>query len=275
MHFDFALVLVIGIAITGVLTLIDKVFFLKRRRARAAAVQTEAEKAACLKTPLLIEYAQSFFPILLVVLLLRSFLVEPFRIPSGSLKPTLLVGDFILVNKYTYGLRMPVVNNKFYSLNEPKRGDIVVFRWPVDESVDYIKRVVGLPGDHIRYHDKVLTINGQEATQKIVGFTTDIDDNGDARKVEKRLETINGITHPVFVNPQANPVDFEVDVPAGQYFMMGDNRDASSDSRYWGFVPEKNLIGHAFLVFFSKDNYQSWFDLKQKIRWDRLGESVT
>lgn len=213
------------------------------------------------KPPMTVEYSRSFFPIFLIVLLLRAFLVEPFRIPSGSMMPTLLVGDFILVNKYTYGLRMPVTKTKLVEMEEPQRGDIVVFRWPVNPRLDYIKRVVGLPGDRVRYKDKTLIINGQAVPIEPVGQYRPVGSGMRALGSIQGRERLGEVEHAVLVNPLAP--DFspacrflgqrEVTVPDGQYLMVGDNRDDSNDGRCWGFVPEENLVGKAFLVWFSWD----------------------
>jgi len=213
------------------------------------------------KPPIAVEYSRSFFPIFLVVLLLRAFLVEPFRIPSGSMMPTLLVGDFILVNKYTYGIRLPVTKTKLIDMEDPERGDIVVFRWPVNPRLDYIKRVVGLPGDRIRYKDKTLIINGQPVPIAPVGQYRPVGSGMRALGSVRGREQLGEIEHAVLIKPQAP--DFgpgcgflgqrEVRVPDGQYLMVGDNRDDSNDGRCWGFVPEENLVGKAFFVWFSWD----------------------
>lgn len=223
------------------------------------------------------EYARSFFPIFLVVLLLRAFIAEPFRIPSGSMMPTLLVGDFILVNKFTYGLRMPVTKTKFMEVNEPERGDVVVFRWPVNPKLDYIKRLVGLPGDHIRYRDKTLYINGKPMQMKPVGPYEPVGSGARALGSFEAKEDLQGVEHSVLINPLSP--DFspsctfmgyqEIVVPEGHYLMMGDNRDDSNDGRCWGFVPEENLVGKAFLIWFSLDWKRPGF-----IAWNRIGNLV-
>ena len=226
------------------------------------------------KLPTTVEYARSFFPIFLIVLLLRAFLVEPFRIPSGSMMPTLLVGDFILVNKFTYGIRVPVTKTKLIELNEPERGDIVVFRWPVNPRLDYIKRVVGLPGDRIRYQKKTLFINDQPMPIDAVGpYQPEGSGMRALGSIEGR-EKLGDVEHQVLVSPVAS--DFssgcrfleyrEVTVPEGHYLMVGDNRDDSNDGRCWGFVPEQNLVGKAFFIWMSWDWKRSGF-----IALDRLG----
>lgn len=217
--------------------------------------------------PTTVEYARSFFPIFLIVLLLRAFLVEPFRIPSGSMMPTLLVGDFILVNKFAYGIRMPVTKTKLIDVDAPKRGEIAVFRYPLNARLDYIKRVVGLPGDKIRYQEKSLIINGKPAPIEVVGQYQPEGSGMRALGSIEGRETLGDITHPVLVNPLAP--DFgpscqflgykEVTVPEGHYLMVGDNRDDSNDGRCWGFVPEENLVGKAFFVWFSWDWQRSGF----------------
>ncbi|RMG37707.1 MAG: signal peptidase I [Gammaproteobacteria bacterium] len=223
------------------------------------------------------EYARSFFPIFLVVLLLRAFVAEPFRIPSGSMMPTLLVGDFILVNKFTYGLRMPVTKTKFMEVDEPHRGDVVVFRYPVNPKFDYIKRLIGLPGDHIRYENKTLYINGKPQKLTPVGPYEPVGSGARAAGSVEYIEDLEGVKHSVLINPLApdfNPgCTFmgyrEIVVPEGHYLMMGDNRDDSNDGRCWGFVPEENLVGKAFMIWFSLDWERPGF-----IAWDRIGNLV-
>jgi signal peptidase I len=208
-----------------------------------------------------------------VVFLIRSFWVEPFKIPSGSMKPTLLVGDFILVNKYTYGIRIPVINKKVLDVNPLARGDVVVFRYPADPSVDYIKRVVGLPGDKVVYRGKRLTINGQALDVQPAGFYTDSELN--YLRLPMTTETLGSHKHQIMIVPAQPPVDlaavrqfahrenceynddgFSCTVPDGNYFMMGDNRDQSSDSRYWGFVPDDHIKGRAFLVWMNFGDFK-------------------
>ena len=250
---DFAAVLLLAAIITGLIWLYDAKF---ARRKRMADVPE----------PVVVDMARAFFPVIVVVFLIRSFWVEPFKIPSGSMKPTLLVGDFILVNKYTYGIRLPVVNKKVVDVNPIRRGDVVVFRYPADPSVDYIKRVVGTPGDKVLYKGKRLFINGQEQPVQNAGFYTDAELN--YLRLPTFSEKLGHATHQMMVMPGQPPVDlaqvrqfanrgnceynddgFSCTVPAGHYFMMGDNRDQSSDSRYWGFVPDENIKGRAFLVW--------------------------
>lgn len=251
-----------GALITGVVWLIYRL------------VKGKQERSAL---PDYAEYARSFFPIFLVVLLLRAFVAEPFRIPSGSMMPTLLVGDFILVNKFTYGLRMPVTKTKLMEVNEPERGDVVVFRYPVNPKLDYIKRLVGLPGDHIRYRDKTLYINGKPMKMKPVGPYEPVGSGARALGSFEAKEDLGGVEHSVLINPLSpdfNPACTfmgyrEVVVPEGHYLMMGDNRDDSNDGRCWGFVPEENLVGKAFLVWFSLDWKRPGI-----IAWNRIGNLV-
>jgi len=254
---NFALILFVLTVATGVVWCAD-VFWASKRRAKGAP------------DPWWVEYFGSFFPVILAVFLLRSFLVEPFKIPSGSMIPTLKVGDFILVNKYTYGIRLPVVNRKVVELGAPQRGDVVVFRYPPDESLDYIKRVVGVPGDRIEYRNKRLTINGQPLNQDKVDDYFDADRLSYTPRFNERLGEVE---HQILIEPTAPPFvpqigDFPhrekcnynaegvvCEVPPGHYFMMGDNRDNSQDSRFWGFVPDRNLVGKAFFIWF---NFSDW-----------------
>ncbi len=256
MSFDFELILTLAVISSGIIYLADVLFLAHKR-------------AADEKQPLLIEYSRSFFPILLIVLILRSFLAEPFRIPSGSDKPTLLVGDFILVNKYDYGVRLPVLHTKIITMAEPKTGDIFVFRPPFDLSVDYIKRVIGVPGDRISYINKTLYINGQEMPQTAVGEATDENEKGDMSwPVQIKEENLAGVKHKIYINPAVPAQDFSLVVPPGHYFAMGDNRDNSNDSRYWGFVPEQNLVGKAVFIWLSWDNDHT------RLRWSRMGTGI-
>jgi signal peptidase I len=253
---DFSLMLVLAVAVTGLVWLLDLVWLRGARRQRLAATEAgttegldEPAREKALKEPWPVDYARSFFPVLLVVLILRSFLVEPFQIPSGSMRPTLEIGDFILVNKFTYGLRLPVINTKFVELNEPERGDVMVFRFPDEPSVNFIKRVIGLPGDRIRYEDKQLYVNGDPIPKRLI-------EEGPTKAPEELLllESLDEVEHHIYNNPRApGPQMRELVVPEGHYFTMGDNRDHSNDSRYWGFVPEQNIVGRAFAVWMRWD----------------------
>lgn len=253
---DFSLLLVVAVAVTGLVWLLDAIWWRRSRHARlstaeagaGATLDTEARRKLT-KEPWPVDYARSFFPVLLVVLLLRSFLVEPFQIPSGSMRPTLEVGDFILVNKFTYGLRLPVVHTEVVDFGEPERGDVMVFRFPEEPSVNFIKRVIGLPGDRIRYEDKQLYVNGKPVPKELV------DANPESAPGEQHYaERLGDELHAIYNNPRdPGPQVRELVVPDGHYFMMGDNRDHSNDSRYWGFVPQKNIVGKAFAVWMHWD----------------------
>jgi len=262
MDFDFALLLVGLTFATGIIWLLDRLFFFNARRARgdalAAAGGSEAERqqrmTEAAREPVIVEYARSFFPVILIVLLFRSFLAEPFKIPSGSMMPTLLVGDFILVNKFAYGLRLPVLNTKIFDVGGPERGDVFVFRYPRNPKIDYIKRVIGLPGDEITYRNKTLYVNGKEIPQSYIGPYVGSGDEG--RKMagaEIRHEMLPGAEHDLLTWPLHAGAEGTFRVPAGHYFAMGDNRDNSEDSRYWGFVPEANLVGKAFVIWMNWD----------------------
>jgi len=248
---NFALFLLILLVVTGGVWALDALLLRKRRREGA-------------RQPWWVEYSVSFFPVILIVFLLRSFLFEPFKIPSGSMIPTLLVGDFILVNKFSYCIRLPVANVKLVDINSPRRGDVMVFRYPEDPSLDYIKRVVGVPGDRIEYRNKRLTINGQPVpVQQIEDYLS-----RERMQYSRRfLETLNGVQHEIMLEEDApafvgqgrafphsgnctyNTTGLACTVPPGHYFMMGDNRDNSSDSRVWGFVPDENIVGRAFFIW--------------------------
>lgn len=263
MNFDFPFILVCLTAVSGVIWLLDVLFFARKRQ----PVFTADGK---LKYPLLVDYARSFFPVLLIVLLIRSFLFQPFRVPTGSLEPTVVPGDFLFVNMFNYGLRLPVWNTKILNVSEPKRGDIMLFRWPVNQHWDFVKRVIGVPGDRISYINKVLYVNGVEAKQTPIGEATDSDDSHlNSWPVKVVEEDLNGIKHKIFIRPDRPAEDFkDLVVPPGHYFMMGDNRDSSNDSRYWGFVPNNNIIGKALYVWLS------WDSVNHKVRWERFGTKL-
>jgi signal peptidase I len=259
MNFNFELILFYLVLLSGGITLFDRLFLAKKRHMHQTSV----------KPSVIIDYARSFFPVLLVVFLFRSFLYEPFRIPTGSLKPTLLDGDLILVNKFDYGIRLPVLHQKMMDMHQPQRGDIFVFRWPPNPSVLFIKRVIGVPGDRIRYINKVLTINGQEVPQTFDKMATDTDALGDVFNVEQKTENLIGVKHSIFQIPERTAVDFQdIVVPPGMYFAMGDNRDNSADSRFFGFVPEVNIVGKAILT------WMSWDSATHTVRWNRIGKWV-
>ncbi|HZP64762.1 MAG TPA: signal peptidase I [Rudaea sp.] len=269
MDFDFALLLVILTFLTGIIWLIDRLLFYRGRAARAEALAqaegTEDERkqryTEAMRDPVIVEYARSFFPVILIVLLFRSFIAEPFKIPSGSMMPTLLVGDFILVNKFAYGLRLPVLGTKIVPIGEPQRGDVFVFRFPNPEhdprkqGEDYIKRVIGLPGDEITYRNKILYVNGKEIPQSYVGpFVGTGDEGRRMAGAEIHEEMLPGVEHQILQSRMLIPgKEGTWTVPPGHYFAMGDNRDNSEDSRYWGFVPEQNLVGRAFVIWMNWD----------------------
>ena len=288
---NFALLLLLATVVTGVYWLAERFYFLPQRQQAAAALEandiarraelakmgiaqvdgdiTEA-KHRLLMQPWWLDWTAGLFPVIIAVFVLRSFLFEPFKIPSGSMIPTLLVGDLILVNKFTYGLRLPVINTKITQGTAPQRGDVMVFRYPPKPSLDYIKRVVGVPGDTVAYLNKRLTVNGKAIeTQAIPEFFDE-----DAMRYFKQYEEslgerkhrlLNDDERPAFVMPMPDFQQFRENcsytvegmtckVPEGHYFMMGDNRDNSQDSRYWGFVPEKNIVGRAFFVWMNFGN---------------------
>ncbi len=270
MNFDLELVLVIGTLLTGIIWLLDRLI-LQAGRARAAhsrppasaeSLQAQAE-ARTHEDPWYVEYSKSFFPVLLIVLLLRAFVAEPFRIPSGSMMPTLLIGDFILVSKFAYDLRLPVLHTKLIETGDPERGDVVVFRYPENPSDDYIKRVIGLPGDRIGYYDKVLYINGKRAPQQPVGLYHGVGSGGAMNGALLLREKLEEVTHNILVEPNSPGMQAEYVVPQNRYFVMGDNRDNSNDSRFWGFVPDENLVGEAFMIWLNWDIDGSVFNFSR------------
>lgn len=248
---NLALVLTVLTLFTGIVVAVDKLVW-----------KTDDEDN---RTPpggkqILVEYARSFFPVLLFVLVIRSFVFEPFRIPSGSMMPTLLEGDFIFVKKYSYGLRLPVTETKFIETGEPRRGDVVVFRLPSDPSVNYIKRVIGLPGDTVVYERHRLTINGEQIDLKASG-----DDTWNAPVY---VEDLDGRVHDILVtNQQFSTRDNTYRVPEGHYFVMGDNRDRSKDSRFIGAIPEEFLVGEAVRIWM---HFVPW----NMPDWDRIGAKI-
>ena len=288
---NFALILFVLTVFTGVLYAADKLVFRPQRRARAARLLTDfdARNRAALdrhepiveqerksledgtvRQPAWLEYTASFFPVILAVFLLRSFLFEPFRIPSGSMVPTLEIGDLILVNKFEYGIRLPVINKEVVALSKPQRGDVMVFRYPLNPTQDYIKRVVGLPGDRVEYVNKQLTVNGQRVS--IDKFEPYYDAER-MRSYPQFVERLGDTTHRIIVDDsvssgigreapgnthpgacQYSGSGVVCTVPAGHYFMMGDNRDNSEDSRFWGFVPDENIVGRAFFIWMNFGN---------------------
>lgn len=283
---NFALLLFLATVVTGVYWLAERFYFWPRRRAAAAALEqaaverraeldrmgiaktdievSEDTKGRILMQPWWLDWTAGLFPVIAIVFVLRSFLFEPFKIPSGSMIPTLMVGDLILVNKFTYGIRLPVINKKITEGNKPQRGDVMVFRYPPQPTLDYIKRVVGVPGDEVSYINKRLSINGKELP---VRDLPDFLDRDVMRYFKQFEETLGEQPHraivnndvPAFIQGASNfeykeNCRYSVEgvtckVPEGYYFMMGDNRDNSLDSRYWGFVPDQNIVGKAFFVW--------------------------
>jgi signal peptidase I len=273
---NFALILFLLTVVTGAVWLLDRLVLARRRG------PDEPE-------PAWLEYPKSFFPVLFVVFLLRSFVAEPFRIPSSSMRPTLVVGDYILVNKFGYGIRLPIVEQKIIPVADPQRGDVVVFRYPVNPSQDFIKRVIGVGGDTVEYRDKQLSVNGKPLPQKPDGSYSYLEGLR-FETTERRIETAEAgggtKSYTVAAQPQAAPVypanvrpfpgrenceynerGFRCRVPAGHYFMMGDNRDASDDSRYWGFVPDDHIRGRAFVIWFN------WDDIAG-LAFERVGSGI-
>jgi signal peptidase I len=262
--FEIALVvLTLG---TGLVWLLDKLFLAKRRAASAGLLDSE---------PAIIDYSKAFFPVLAVVLILRSFIAEPYKIPSSSMMPNLLVGDFILVNKFAYGFRLPITNTKFIPTGEPKRGDVVVFKPPHRPDENWIKRVVGLPGDHIGFHGDTLYINDTPMTYQAKGEYIGKGKGAEMTGTTLLTEDLPGRTHTVLEwIDRANPAgQGDWVVPPGQYFVMGDNRDNSEDSRFWTqthFLPEANLRGKAFLIWL---NCEGWF-CKGSFDPSRIGTGI-
>ncbi len=288
---NFALLLLILTAVTLAYWLAERFVFRPQREAAAAALERSdaerraglakmgivkvdgdvaAAKAAVLAQPWWLDWTAGLFPVILIVFLLRSFLFEPFKIPSGSMVPTLLVGDLILVNKFHYGVRLPVINKKIIATHDPQRGDVMVFRYPVDPRVDYIKRVVGIPGDEITYANQKLFVNGQPVEEKSLGeyynedrlryapmFSEKLGEVEHKILVDPKLPSYYGNmpkTFPMHENCRYTAEGMTCKVPPGHYFMMGDNRDDSQDSRFWGFVPDENIVGKAFFVWMNLGN---------------------
>jgi len=276
MDIDFPLILVTLTGLALVIRVLDALLWRPRRKRREADLQARlpawnqqgspdaiayaAQAGSELRVPTTVEYARSFLPVLLIVLVLRSFLVEPFQIPSSSMVPTLLVGDYILVNKYAYGIRLPVLNTKVIDIGEPQRGDVMVF-FPPNDHRYFIKRVIGLPGDHIVYRDKVLYVNGEEMPQTLIAQLPPL-----APTYQILEENLASVTHVVRKDLRRHiPDNFETTVSPGHYFMMGDNRDNSSDSRVWGEVPERNIVGNAFAI------WMHWEGLLSLPSFSRMG----
>ncbi len=291
---DFSLVLVIVTAVTGAVWWIDVALF---RRRRQQAARAAGRDPAVVSEPGTVDYARSFFPVALAVLVLRSFIFEPFRIPSDSMMPTLLDGDFIIVNKFVYGLRLPVINRKFLSIGEPQRGDVVVFRYPVDPGVNYIKRLVGLPGDRVQVVNDRLIINGEPVPFEVVGTFSDgcyMNMHVAEEQLGEHRYSVMFCPVPLETTPLTPPgcnrkgvqgyycADSSLigvsstaassrvyHVPEGHYLMIGDNRDNSDDGRYWGFVPESHLVGKATRIWFNWDLQRSGGP-----NWSRIGNRI-
>ncbi len=265
---QFALVMFIALLVTGAIALWDRLYG-RPQRQRRAAEEGAPGGADVTREPVLVEYARAFFPVILIVFILRSFVVEPFRIPSGSMLPGLLVGDFIMVNKFAYGVRLPIINNKVFPVAEPARGDVVVFRFPHNTSVNYIKRIIGLPGDRVVYENKRLYVNGKATTRegKMDYKYSDVDRREVA--VTRMAEMVDGTRFDILLDEARLPARGEFQVPNGHYFVMGDNRDHSNDSRYWGYVSDDHLVGKAFLIWFSWN-----FAARESIDWSRIGTGI-
>jgi signal peptidase I len=262
LNLDFPTIMVLLVAVTGAIWLVDVAVLSPRRR------RAEAQGLGARPPSRVVEYARSFFPVFLVVLVLRSFLVEPFRIPSNSMMPTLLTGDFILVNKFTYGIRLPVIDHKLIELGSPERGDVVVFRAPQDPGTPFIKRVVGLPGDEIRYRDKQLYVNGEPVAQEPLGSYTGTGSGAGMTGADLRRELLAEAPHAILVRRQVPGMgEGRWLVPRDSYFVLGDNRDNSHDSRFWGFVPDRLLVGKAFVIWFN-------WDWGHGIAFRRIGDGI-
>jgi len=245
MDFDFALILTVITLVTGLICLADKLIFKQHK-----AVLNTAHSKQPAKEHIIIEYAYSFFPVLAIVWVLRSFLFEPFTIPSGSMLPTLEVGDYILVNKYQYGLRLPVLGTEIMPIGKPQRGDVMVFKYPPKPSMNFIKRVVGLPGDKVNFVNDTLYINGEAIERKLLSQEPEVEP-----WQQYFEEDLSGVKHTIRQEVGRYPAgkQWGYTVPDGHYFMMGDNRDNSNDSRFWGFVPEKNIVGKAVYIWTHKE----------------------
>ncbi len=276
MNVNLELILVIGTLVTGLIVLLDRLVLAEKRRKRVLNEAYDARfnqgdnhvASKEYREPWYVDYSRSFFPVLLIVLILRSFIAEPFRIPSGSMMPTLLHGDFILVNKFTYGLRLPVLHSKFWDNKLPERGDVIVFRYPQNPSLDYIKRVVGIPGDKLEYRNKVIYVNGEKVDQVDLGRYSGNGRDSAMTGAQKKREDLFSVSHEILINDNRYPVDNGWTVPENHYFVMGDNRDNSNDSRVWGMVPEQNLVGKAFMIWMNWDISEGQFDFR------RIGKQI-
>ncbi len=269
---------------SGVIFLVDQKFFYKKRKALAEAqpdfaTLTKKQKQERMKGPIVTDYARSLFGVFVIVFFIRSFVIEPYIVPSGSMLPTIQLGDFILVNKFAYGLRWPLVGGKFLSIDEPKRGEIFVFKSPTNPQTEFIKTVIGLPGDKISYINKQFFVNGQAIPQTFVQNTIEpnnanlapmMSNSAEATLVSQYTSQIGDFTHTIYTSPGIPAQNFQnLVVPQGEYFAIGDNRDNSDDSRAWGFVPDSDLVGRASVVFFSFDSST------HNIRWNRIGTKLS
>ena len=272
---DFAFALFGGLVITGGVVLWDRLQRPKEPDFKGKeTIGTDSRTAG-----IIIEYARAFFPVILVVFVLRSFIVEPFRIPSGSMLPSLYIGDFILVSKFSYGIRLPLINQKVFSIGTPKRGEVLVFRYPHDEKTNYIKRVVGLPGDIVDYKNKRLRINGNVVDLQKSNREDKEQGTQSNEQVRVHIERLGKSSHGILLDTSLGSRDYtRIIVPPGKFFVMGDNRDHSNDSRFWGFVPEENIVGRAFFVWFSWDSNKNdhfWNDyIGGGANWPRIGTTI-
>lgn len=273
---DFSVLMLVLLIVCGAIWGLDSLLAAPGRRQKAVDLgQADDDEAVklVLKEPVIVEYARVFFPVILLVFVLRAFIVEPFRIPSGSMMPSLLAGDFILVNKFSYGLRFPGFNIKMINIDKPARGDVIVFRFPEDPSVNYIKRTIGLPGDHIVYKHKRLYINDKLIPQVKIKSVVLQESGARLTEMQRWKEDLDGARHDILKDGDTDSISLEFRVPEGHYFVMGDNRDRSNDSRYWGYVPEDHLIGKAFFIWFNWTQDNSKWSGK-RIMWDRIGNTI-
>jgi signal peptidase I len=261
---DFELALFLALVLAGLIMYWDRAFGRPRRL-------REEKSGVSARMPLIVEYSKAFFPVILAVFLLRAFIVEPFRIPSGSMLPSLFIGDFILVSKSSYGIKLPVLKRQIAPVGLPDRGDVMVFRFPKNPKTNFIKRVIGTPGDIVSYHNKRLSINGNPLPLEEVELVNWQTEDQDGR-VQTFLESVNEESHTIMIDSQRSSGSIRVKVPEGHYFVMGDNRDHSNDSRYWGFVPEEFIVGKAFFIWFSWDSGGD--GVLGKINWSRIGSVI-
>ena len=258
---DFELALFLAMLLAGLIMYWDRVIG-RPRRIR------QSESGVTLRMPLVVEYSRAFFPVILAVFLLRAFIVEPFRIPSGSMLPSLFIGDFILVSKSSYGIKLPILKTQIVPLGNPERGDVMVFRFPRNPKTNFIKRVIGTPGDVVSYHNKRLSINGEPLPLESVELLDWPTEDQDCR-VKTFLEQVDTSAHTILIDTLRSSSSMRVKVPQGHYFVMGDNRDHSNDSRYWGFVPKEFVVGKAFFIWFSWDSAGGG-----GVNWGRIGNLI-